>query len=569
MVLAKCARADTLCLLAYTMNAKNPEPLLASTPRALMSPGGLANSGLAGALDRKRAVERAEHATNALYLKWTLVIGIPIWFTFCFLDWAVTTYIKPGNFRHYVLMRALCSVPGILSIARLFMQPTPSRALLRFLDLSTFTTACVGIALMTTQQDGLMSAYTAGVTVVLALRSSTMSYPWKEGAITLGVPTLGFVLTVLLSVALSPTLAHQLHDPAALITAGQYLSFTVGTGGVLVYGSHTVWRLRRQVFETRTLGRYKLKRRIGTGGMGEVWAAHDSSMKRDVAVKIMRPDTEHDPLAVARFEREVRATSELAHPNTVRVFDHGVTEDGIMYYVMELLEGRTLTQIVQEGGPQPEELVKHHLMQAARALAEAHARGIVHRDIKPDNLFITTLGGEADFLKVLDFGVARVHEIDVDIALTHAGVVVGTPIYMAPEIANGTPASPASDIYALGAVGFFLLAGKRPFEGPAAVMFLDKLSGRIPSASAHRETPVVPEFEAIIRRCLDPEPRLRFSSAEELLDCLVRCTEVKPWVPPRIPIASPSSRRTLPPPSNATLDPTTTDTVAAKPTPRA
>src|SRR5262249_2757478 len=159
-----------------------------------------------------------------------------------------------------------------------------------------------------------------------------------------------------------------------------------------------------------SLGRYKLKTRIGEGGMGEVWVAYHNGLKRDVAVKILRNDDDDDAdatQAVTRFEREVRATTELTHPNTVRLYDYGVTDDGLCYYVMELLSGENLESLAARDAPLPSARAIHLLLQAARALAEAHARGIVHRDVKPANIFVTNAGGEDDFVKVLDFGIAK------------------------------------------------------------------------------------------------------------------------------------------------------------------
>ena len=222
-------------------------------------------------------------------------------------------------------------------------------------------------------------------------------------------------------------------------------------------------KVRRQVFEARSLGRYRLTRRLGAGGMGEVWLAHHAALKRDVAVKILRPGAEgHTPGSIARFEREVRATAELVHPNTVRVFDYGVTDDGLQYYAMELLSGVDMATLVEREGALPPARALLLIGQASRALAEAHDHGIVHRDIKPENLFVTSLGGEPDFVKVLDFGIAKVSAGDT--TMTSAGSVLGTPAFISPEVATGLPADARSDVYALGAVLYFLLSGCRPFE---------------------------------------------------------------------------------------------------------
>src|SRR5262249_47318354 len=228
------------------------------------------------------------------------------------------------------------------------------------------------------------------------------------------------------------------------------LFFIAATAVFLVSGGHRVYLLNRQIFEARNIGRYRLVRKLGAGGMGEVWSAYHAALKRNVAIKILRPDADAGEDRVARFVREVRALSELSHPNTVRVFDYGVTEDGLWYYVMEKLDGIDLERSVEEGGPFPPERAVHVVWQASRALAEAHGRGIVHRDIKPANLFLTDLGGEKDFVKVLDFGIAKlIGDAGAgDATLTRTGWVAGTPAFMSPEVASGRPADARADVYA-------------------------------------------------------------------------------------------------------------------------
>jgi tRNA A-37 threonylcarbamoyl transferase component Bud32 len=222
-------------------------------------------------------------------------------------------------------------------------------------------------------------------------------------------------------------------EPLALARLGTLVSIHGTTVAVLIAAAHVLWALRQEIVEARSIGRYKVRRRIGRGGMGEVWAAWDETLKREVALKLLRTDRQ-DAVAVARFELEVRATTQLTHPNTVRVFDFGATEDGVSYYAMELLEGEPLSALLQrEGDLRPARAVWIGT-QVARALAEAHARGIVHRDIKPENIFITRAGDEPDHAKVLDFGIARLSSAAG--GLTQDGIV-GTPQYLAPELLAG------------------------------------------------------------------------------------------------------------------------------------
>ncbi|HVY62444.1 MAG TPA: serine/threonine-protein kinase, partial [Planctomycetota bacterium] len=291
----------------------------------------------------------------------------------------------------------------------------------------------------------------------------------------------------------------------------------------LVIGGHALWSARRELLEMRSIGGYRLLRRLGKGGMGEVWAARHEALRRDVAIKVLRPDLLRQEEAVARFEREVRATAELSHPNTIRLFDYGVTAEGQWYYVMELLEGRDLGTLVAEAGPVPPGRALHLVRQAARALAEAHARGIVHRDLKPPNLFAATLGGERDVVKVLDFGVAKLADPALT-GLTSEGFLAGTPAYMAPEVIRGGEATPSADVYALGGVLYFLLTGRAPFAGPTVDALLIAHVNEAPvPPSARVDAPVPADLEAVVLRCLEKRPESRYRDAGELSAALAAC----------------------------------------------
>ncbi len=188
----------------------------------------------------------------------------------------------------------------------------------------------------------------------------------------------------------------------------QEMSIWVGLGwSMAVYGSHKVAQLRREAFEARKLGQYRLKHRLGAGGMGEVWLAEHQFLKRPCAIKLIRDDLVRDPITLRRFQREVQATAMLAHPNTVRIYDYGFADDATFYYTMEYLPGRTLQELVEKGSPMPPGRAVYFLRQACSALREAHANGLIHRDLKPSNLIASELGGVPDVLKLLDFGLVR------------------------------------------------------------------------------------------------------------------------------------------------------------------
>jgi eukaryotic-like serine/threonine-protein kinase len=265
--------------------------------------------------------------------------------------------------------------------------------------------------------------------------------------------------------------------------------------------------------------------------MGEVWAAHHATLKRDVAVKILAGDRAlRDANAVARFEREVRATTELAHPNTVRIFDYGVTDDGVSFYAMELLDGESLGALVARAGALPPARAIHLVSQAARALAESHAKGIVHRDVKPENIFVVRVADEPDFVKVLDFGIAQLANTALDAKLTQTGAVVGTPAWLAPETIRGDAIDARADVYSLGAVLYCALTGKAPFDAVNHALVVSAHLWELPVAPSAKLGRALPaDLEAVVMRCLEKNPAARYPSARELADALAACSDAGAW----------------------------------------
>jgi serine/threonine-protein kinase len=452
-----------------------------------------------------------------------------MWSSFILVDLAVVTYLDAGSFAYFAIVRVLVLAVIFLALLRMRRSPPPSELTLRITDVIAYTAAAVGIALMCIPFRGLTSPYVPGCCLVLLGRTVTAQDPWRRGSVMTGIPVVSFFVVLLGSALFSPQIAAQLHAAAAITTFLINSAYVLATYVLLVVCGHIVWSLRRQVFEARNLGRYRLKKRLARGGMGDVWVAYHPGLKRDVAVKILRPDQrEKSASALSRFEREVRATAELVHPNTVRVFDYGVTEDGLWYFVMELLDGETLAAHVARLGPLPPARAVHIVGQAARALAEAHERGIVHRDVKPENLFLTAMGGEHDFLKVIDFGIAKVAAADAK--MTDTGWVLGTPAYMSPEVATGEVADARSDVYALGAVLYFLLCGRPPFEADnAAALFFAHVHENVvsPSRIVGRQLPA--DVEAVAIRALAKDPASRYQTAADLALALAACGVAGKW----------------------------------------
>ncbi|MBI5757247.1 MAG: serine/threonine protein kinase, partial [Planctomycetales bacterium] len=298
------------------------------------------------------------------------------------------------------------------------------------------------------------------------------------------------------------------------------------------YGTHTINELRRQAFKARQLGQYRLKDLLGAGGMGEVYLAEHQLLKRPCAIKLIRPSHANDPLALARFEREVRLTSQLTHSNTITIFDYGRTPSDTFYYVMEFLHGMSLFEMVRRFGPLPPARAVHFLRQACGSLHEAHAAGLIHRDIKPANLFAAELGGRYDVLKVLDFGLVRaVGKLGAAASSLDDGIS-GSPLYMSPEEVSPTAIRTSDhrgDIYSLGATAYFLLTGQPPFSGEnsIAVMTAHQIEEPQPLHRLREDVPA--DIERIVLRCLAKNPADRFADVESLDQSLAACACAGQW----------------------------------------
>jgi hypothetical protein len=283
------------------------------------------------------------------------------------------------------------------------------------------------------------------------------------------------------------------------------------------WATRVIYGLRRDVRDAKKLGQYLVEEKLGEGGMGTVYRAQHGMLKRPTAIKLLSADR-NSPEDLDRFRREVQMTAKLKHPNTVTIYDYGRTGDGTFYYAMELLDGVTLVEIVQAEGYLPQSRVIHILRQCAMALQEAHAMGLVHRDIKPNNIMMTQQGGVHDVTKVLDFGLVKNVGPSTDVTNTVSEAIIGTPRFMSPEQILDPPSVDArSDLYALGAVGYYLLTGGFVFEGTNAIeICAQHLSAEpeLPSLRVERELEL--ELELLVMQCLEKKREDRPSSAVEI-----------------------------------------------------
>lgn len=298
--------------------------------------------------------------------------------------------------------------------------------------------------------------------------------------------------------------------------------------GVAVVISHVVTALGRQVAKAREMGSYQLGELLGRGGMGEVYRATHRMLARPAAIKLIRPEMlgSHDAAvavtATERFRREAEAAAQLRSAHTVDLYDFGVADDQTFYLVMELLNGMDLESLVRRHGPMPAARVVHVLRQVCDSLDEAHARGLVHRDIKPANIHLGRVGLREDFVKVLDFGLVKTSSVsDAPTLASMEGVIMGTPAYMAPEMALGAPIDGRTDLYALGCVAYYLLTGQQVFTGDTALTIIAQHLQAAPVPPSERtDLAIPPPLEHLVMTCLAKNPDDRPRSARELAQAL-------------------------------------------------
>jgi hypothetical protein len=462
---------------------------------------GTPSFGTAEAQDR---IRRHQHAGEILRARSVLVAACSLWVVCgASLDVATHSVIGSGSLSFVLIVRFATSLFHGAIIYSLFRTPAPSARTSALLVACVFPISSIALMLLATHQGGLTSPYATAVFVIVMGQTIAWPAPWQRGAVLASMSALVYPIGLVIGASFDSQIAAQLVDRRELAIFAVYFAVIAAGAIVAVWGGHVIWSLKQSVFESRKLGRYRLLRRIGQGGMGEVWRAEDRALRRGVALKILSPEHGKKPSRVARFEREIQATAAVSHPNVVRIHDWGVTDDGVWYYAMDLLEGKDLGTVVRKAGLLPPALVVDLFFDAAKGLAAAHRAGVIHRDLKPSNLFVVAPDAEPVRLELLDFGIARMSAADEDDGLlTMAGVVMGTPGFMAPEVVAGASATVASDIYGLAASVYFALTGTTPRDANHAPA--SELIAGIP-----------PELDDAIVRALDSEPSRRPASADE------------------------------------------------------
>lgn len=462
--------------------------------------------------------DRYERRSRALRLRKMLAVGALVYAAFIPVDLLYSASAgTPVSF--FLGTRAIGIAALVAAWLWLRKNRTPSQSALLTWDLAVVGIVAITQALFVVGAGGLESAAVNGILLILVARAIAIADPWQRGLVLTGAPALLYAGTLGLAALIDPTVLGTTTSERWLADLAVEAGMLVGMTALVVTGSHFAWQLRRELFRARRFGRYRLRERLSGGGMGEVWIAENQPMRQEVALKILPLASGKDAEMVARFEREVLATSRLRHPNTVRIFDFGMSEDGYWYYSMELLEGETLAALVEREGPIEPDRAVRLVEQAASAIAEAHRRKVIHRDIKPSNLFLCNPADGEDFVKVLDFGVARIVGADLSGAAGDWGG--GTPLYVSPEVARGQLADERSDVYGLGCTLYYLLTGRPPFTGSDPTELLVAHVNETPQTVGKvlgRHIPRV--LESLIARCLEKDASRRYQTANEFLDAL-------------------------------------------------
>lgn len=407
--------------------------------------------------------------------------------------------------------------------------PLPMRTL-RVLDLAALIVGCAFFALMAAflmQEEGAAGrdATVGAYSGLLACANTVMA----RAIIVPSTPRRTLTGSVTAMAPLIPALIFAGHGSAAAVV--NIATWCVVSIAIATVGSRIIFGLRTEAARVKRLGQYTLEHKIGAGGMGEVYRASHAMLRRPTAIKLLPPDRAGEA-SLVRFEREVQITAQLSHPNTVAIYDYGRTPEGLFYYAMEYLDGINLEDLVRQYGAQPSGRVIAILDQVCGALSEAHGRGLVHRDIKPANIILTERGGEPDVAKVVDFGLVKPLMPDgPQMTATANSVLTGTPLYLSPEaMTMPETADPRSDLYALGAVAYFLLTAHPIFEAGTVAEIIGHHLHTEPVAPSRRVTEPIPaDLEAIVLQCLRKHPEERPANARALREALRRCEGVPRW----------------------------------------
>ena len=517
----------------------SPDGSTASTPGLDASLAGVAKHALIG-LDPRGGMPSSREVQSLLRKRLRVIatISCVAFLLYVPVLWTLFT-VSFGTALYLAVVTETATIAVLLFSRRQF-----SLRALRFSEACLFLGLLIYFGYQQVQffQLGFFSALALDSWIGPAIAARSMSWPWAVTIVSYGilipntarrcvfaVTTMAVsFLTITLGLALSTTSVPPSAVLSYVLCCVTDMAFAAA---IAIFGAYRIQTLQRAVSEARIVGPYRLLARLGSGGMGEVYLAEHALLRRPCALKLIRPEGVADAHCLSRFEREVQTMAALTHPNTVRIYDYGLSSDGTFYYAMEYLSGLSLQELVSQFGPLSPGRAVYLLRQVCEALREAHAVGLVHRDIKPANILASQIGGRHDVAKLLDFGLVRVQSPNqVGDSLTRVGTIAGTPAFMSPEQAAGAnDVDERSDIYSLGAVSYFLLTGRPPFVEPTSVQTMAAhLSESVapPSCFGH-EIPT--DLEKVVLRCLEKERGKRFPDAVGLEKALAACACCDAW----------------------------------------
>ncbi len=437
-------------------------------------------------------------------------------------EWSVRFLWHPTNLLHVTSV-----VVAFLVWRRLRAGPMSLRALLGVDVLLVAMTFGVTLGIYAISYDDGMVTMPGLIALFVVVRAIVVPSTVRR-TLLLSIPAPIGVLAIQLSYGV-------LYACDGYVVPQQYFPFQVAWYQVLLWmavgmaalASRINFSLRVQAWKAKEMDQYVIEGPLGFGGMGEVHRAHHSLMKRPTAIKLIRAELA-GKRNLERFEKEVRQTSRLTHPNTIRIYDYGRTPDGEFFYAMELLDGADLEKIVDETGPLPPARVIRILSQTCAALEEAHAKGLVHRDVKPSNLLLSTQGLDRDVVKIMDFGLVKDTK-STGTTLTQADEICGSPHTISPEALTNGEVTGRSDLYSLGAVGCFLLTAQPVFDAQTVVEFAAAHLHRDPRPPSTLLDGVPADLETILLACLQKDPEQRPADARAMRESLEACADADAW----------------------------------------
>jgi hypothetical protein len=462
-----------------------------------------------------RSASSAEHRENVVRLKRCFLVGLVMWPCYTPLDFMAAQ--QGASLPALLAIRV--SVPLALGILLLALRTRPAPAAVVAIEIIAFSIAATGLGLHAFIGQGFRTATFTSTFTILVIQGLILPSHWKRGVWRTAPAALIPPLFLALTYVVRPELRRDFDDAVLRTEFISYIGSYFAAWVIILFAGNITWDLRRQVRENQLIGRYRLIELVGKGGMGEVWRAFHPTLKTEVALKLTTHTGENE---LARFQREIEALTAITHPGVVKIFDCGITDEGFVFYTMELLQGRTLRERMDQQPPLTLVEIGTIIQQVASALQEAHTHGIVHRDIKPDNILLVPLpAGAGVQAKLIDFGIAKQQSLSSSSStLTETGSVLGTPVFLAPEQALGEAVDGRTDVYALGAVLFACLTGRPPFVEHTLTAMLLAHAQKAPPPPSLFVSGLPTGTDEVVLRCLQKKPEQRYASAKDMGDAV-------------------------------------------------